>query len=95
MLKTKYEIGFEISSPLNGQEVITAGLNSNSIYDSSSYVVSTNQSSNTQFMDSEPPNILEPTVPGYDFIEIVRVLFILYPKALPIEFCTCLRNCSY
>ena len=64
-----YEIGFEISSPLNGQEVITVGLNSNSIYDSSGNVASTNQSSNTvNLSDSEPPNILEPTVPGYDFI---------------------------
>ena len=64
-----YEIGFQISSPLNGQEVITVGLNSNSIFDSSGNVASTNQSSNTvNLSDSEPPNILEPTVPGYDFI---------------------------
>ena len=64
-----YEIGFQISSPLNGQEVITVGLNSNSIFDSSGNVASTNQSSNTvNLSDSEPPNIIEPTIPGYDFI---------------------------
>ena len=69
MLKSKLRNWISNIISINGQEVITVGLNSNSIYDSSGYVASTNQSSNTiNLSDSEPPNILEPTVPGYDFI---------------------------
>lgn len=66
---TNYEIGFELSNAANGQETITVGLNSNSVYDSGSNVASTSQSSNTTSLyESETPYILEPTIPGYEYI---------------------------
>jgi hypothetical protein len=66
---TNYEIGFELSNAANGQETITVGLNSNSVYDSGSNVASTIQSSNTTSLyESETPYILEPTILGYEFM---------------------------
>ena len=66
---TNYEIGFELSNAANGQETITVGLNSNSVYDSGANVASTSQSSNTTSLyESETPYILEPTIPGYEYM---------------------------
>ena len=66
---TNYEIGFELSNAANGQETITVGLNSNSVYDSGANVASTSQTSNTTSLyESETPYILEPTIPGYEYM---------------------------
>jgi len=66
---TNYEIGFELSNLANGQETLTVGVNTNSIFDSGGNAASSIQNSNTtNLWNSDTPLILEPTIPEYKFL---------------------------